>query len=201
MDAPGVAGGDGERAVLPAQQVGVEGGQQARGIASGAGSRAARSTRSSSRSASSEAIACSPARASRSGRPLQAARSAGGGRAVGGEVAAGELGQRGVAIGARELGAAPSQSRASAKAWAPSSRSGPSTTIPRSAASMSRCGVAWPSVRMPLAAMRCGQLGAGERARVGERALDDRHRALGVAAARRPPGRGAGGSCASAWAP
>ena len=101
----------------------------------GRGSRAARSTRR--RALALEAIASSPARASRSGRPLQVARSAGAAGRVGGEVAAGELGQRGIAVRARERrGAAPSQSRVSAKAWLPSSRSGPSTAMPRSAASI-----------------------------------------------------------------
>ena len=77
-------------------------------------------------------------------------------------------------------GAAPSQSRVSAKAWLPSSRSGPSTAIPRRAASISRC-----DDRLALGADAVGgdplgELGARERPVVGERALDDLHRALGI---------------------
>ena len=99
---------------------------------------------------------------------------------VAGEVAARELGQRGIAIELPVGGAAPSQSRVSAKAWLPSSRSGPSTAMPAQGGEHQQV-----HDRLALGADAVGgdplgELGARERPVFGERALDDLHRALGV---------------------
>ena len=186
-------GGDGERAVLPAQQVGVEGPEQARRDRIGRGL---------ARREVDEVVAAlgqlgGDRRQPRAGVAQRQAAPGGevGGRggAVGGQVAARELGQRGVALGARELGhrrgAEPVAREREGVAAVLAQRAEDGDPAQRGQHEQVRRGLALGADALGGDAL--GQLGAGERAGVGQRPFDDRHRALGVlgrhALLRQPP--------------
>ena len=193
MDALGVPRGDGERAVLPAQQVGVEGAEQARG------------DRVGRRLALGEVDEVVVAIGQLGGDRLQpgprvAQREAaprgevgGRGRAVAGQVAAGELGQRGVALGALELGrrrgAEPVAREREGVGAVLAQRTEDGHPAQRGEHEQVRRGLALGADALGGDAL--GQLRTGQRARVGQRALDDLHRPLGVvgrdALLREPP--------------